>query len=55
MAQQAMKRFLHDMTKKMRQASSGAKTDSITGAMQYIVNEAHDNIPDKYKHFAKKD
>ena len=55
MAQQAMKRFLHDMTKKMREASSETKTDSITGAMQYVVNAAEDNIPDQYKHLAKKD
>ena len=55
MAQQAMKRFLHDMTKQMRQASSESKTDSITGAMQYIVNASKDNIPDQYKHLAQKD
>ncbi len=55
MAEQALKRFLHDMTKKMREATHEAKSDTITGAMQYIVNDAHDNIPDKYKHLAKKD
>ena len=55
MAQQSMKRFLHDMTKKMREATHEAKTDSITGALQYIVNKEEDNIPDQYKHFAKKD
>ena len=55
MAQQAMKRFLHDMTKKMREASTESKTDSITGAMQYIANASQDNIPDQYKHLAKKD
>ena len=49
MAEQTLKRFLHDMTKKMREASHEAKTDSVTGAFQYILNESNDNIPDKYK------
>jgi len=55
MAQQTIKRFLHDMTKKMREASHEAKSDTVTGAMQYILNDAHDNIPDQYKHHLKKD
>ena len=55
MAEQAIKRFLHDMTKKMREASHEAKSDTVTGAMQYILNDAHDNIPDQYKHHLKKD
>ncbi|WP_434636448.1 glutamyl-tRNA reductase [Sulfurimonas sp. NW7] len=55
MAHQAIKRFLHDMTKKMRAASHEAKSDSVTGAMQYILNDEHDNIPDQYKHHLKKD
>ena len=49
MAEQALKRFLHDMTKKMREATHEAKSDTITGALQYILNEEKDNIPDKYK------
>ena len=55
MAQQAIKRFLHDMTKKMREASHEAKSDTVTGAMQYMLNDEHDNIPDQYKHHLKKD
>ena len=55
MAQQALKRFMHDMTKKMREASPEAKSDTVTGAMQYVVNDAHDNIPDQYKHHIHKD
>ena len=53
MAQQAIKRFLHDMTKKMREASHEAKSDTVTGAMQYMLNDAHDNIPNQYKHYIK--
>lgn len=55
MAEQTLKRFLHDMTKKMREATHEAKSDTITGALQYILNEERDNIPDKYKHFVKKE
>ncbi len=55
MAEQAIKRFLHDMTKKMREASHEAKSDTVTGAMQYILNDAHNNIPDQYKYHLKKD
>ncbi|SFV51405.1 Glutamyl-tRNA reductase [hydrothermal vent metagenome] len=54
-AEQALKRFLHDMTKKMREASCEAKSDTVTGALQYIINDAQDNIPDKYKHHIQKD
>ncbi len=53
MAEQALKRFLHDMTKKMREASHEAKSDTVTGALQYILNDEKDNVPDKYKHHIK--
>jgi len=49
MAQQAIKRFLHDMTKKMRETSHEAKSDSTAGVRQYILNDEHDKDPDKYK------
>jgi glutamyl-tRNA reductase len=51
--QQTLKRFLHDMTKKMREASVEAKSDTITGALQYMLNKEQDNIPDQYKQEAK--
>lgn len=55
MANQAIKRFLHDMTKSMRSVSTEAKSDSMSGVMQYMLNSKNDNIPDKYKHYIKKD
>ena len=55
MAQQTIKRFLHDMVKKMREASHEAKSDTVTGAMQYMLNNTKDNIPDQFKHHLKKD
>ena len=55
MAEQTVKRFLHEMTKKMREASHEAKSDTVTGAFQYILNDEHDNIPDQYKHHIQKD
>ncbi len=55
MSEQALKRFLHDMTKKMRKTIHEAKSDTVTGALQYILNDEKDNIPDKYKHLVQKD
>jgi glutamyl-tRNA reductase len=55
LAEQALKRFLHDMTKKMREVSHEGKSDTVTGAFQYILNDEKDNIPDKYKHLAQKE
>ncbi len=40
---------------KMREATYEAKSDTITGALQYILNEEQDNIPNKYKHFSKQE
>ena len=54
LAQQTLKRFLHDMTKKMRESSHEAKSDTVTGALQYILNDEQDNIPDKFNHTKQK-
>jgi glutamyl-tRNA reductase len=39
MAQQVVKRFLHDMTTKMRRELSEANGDKITGAMQFLIQQ----------------
>jgi glutamyl-tRNA reductase len=39
MCEQALKRFLHDMTKRMREASSKSKSDLLGGAMVSILKE----------------
>jgi len=39
LAQQTVKRFLHDMTKNMRDVSHEAKTDKLGAAMQYLVKK----------------
>ena len=49
MAEQTLKRFLHDMTAKMRQVTHEPKSDSIGGIMQMLSNNEHDEIPDRYK------
>ncbi|MEA1893181.1 MAG: glutamyl-tRNA reductase [Campylobacterota bacterium] len=49
MSQQVMKRFLHDMTSKMRSVSEESKSDMITGAMQFLIKNETVEIPDKYK------
>ena len=54
MAEQTLKRFLHDMTSEMRATSNEPKTDSISGMMQLLANSKSDEIPDKYKKYANK-
>ncbi|QFR49071.1 glutamyl-tRNA reductase [Sulfurimonas lithotrophica] len=54
MAEQTLKRFLHDMTSKMREVSTEPKSDSISGVMQMLANSENDSIPDKYKNMEKK-
>lgn len=50
MGEQVMKRFLHDMTSKMRSVSEDSKSDMISGAMQFLINkDAETEMPDKYK------
>ena len=50
MGEQVMKRFLHEMTSKMRSVSEDSKSDMITGAMQFLINkDAETEMPDKYK------
>ena len=43
LAQQTVKRFLHDMTKNMRDVSHEAKTDKLSTAMQFVVKDKKDN------------
>lgn len=49
MCEQALKRFLHEMTQKMRCASQESSSQSITGALQFLINEDKVDVPDRYK------
>ena len=49
MCEQALKRFLHDMTQKMRCVSHEANGDSISGALQFLVEDKATKIPERYK------
>ena len=42
LAEQTVKRFLHDMTKNMRNVSHEAKSDKMSTAMQYLVKDKKD-------------
>jgi len=53
LAEQTLKRFLHDMTSKMRQSSSEPKADSISGVMQMLASSEKDEIPDRFKKVIK--
>ncbi|SMP89500.1 glutamyl-tRNA reductase [Epsilonproteobacteria bacterium SCGC AD-311-C15] len=44
MCEQALKRFLHDMTAKMRSVSQESKSDMVTGSMQFLVEEKTEAI-----------
>lgn len=49
MAEQVMKRFLHEMTSKMRSVSEESKADMVTSALQFLIQKDKSDIPDKYK------
>jgi len=49
LAEQALKRFLHSMTAKMREVSHEPKADSMAGVMQMLANSEKDEIPDRLK------
>ena len=49
LAEQALKRFLHNMTSKMREVSHEPKADSMSGIMQMLANSEKDEIPDRFK------
>jgi len=49
LAEQTLKRFLHDMTSKMREGSSEPKADSMSGLMQMMASSDQDEIPDRFK------
>jgi glutamyl-tRNA reductase len=48
MSEQVMKRFLHEMTSKMRDVSEDAKSDTVTGALQFLIKD-NDEMPEKYR------
>lgn len=50
MCEQVLKRFLHDMTHKMRSVSQESKSDMITGALQFLVQKDNNkSVLDEYK------
>ncbi len=49
MCEQALKRFLHDMTQKMRCVSHESNGDSVSATLQFLVNDENTKIPERYK------
>lgn len=49
MSQQVMKRFLHEMTSKMRSVSEDSKSDMVTSALQFLIKKEKTDLLDKYK------
>ncbi len=49
MNQQVLKRFLHDITHKIRQISGEANADTMIESLKFLLNEDKSKLPDKYK------
>ena len=49
MSEQVMKRFLHEMTSKMRSVSEESKSDMLTSALQFLIKKDKNDVADKYK------
>ena len=45
MAQQVMKRFLHDMTSEMRKVSEDSQSGMLSGALQFLVKKDEQGMP----------
>ena len=49
MNQQVLKRFLHDITHKIRQISGESNADTMIESLKFLLNDEKTNVPDKYK------
>lgn len=49
LSQQVLKRFLHEMTSKMRSASQNSKSDMITNTLQFLIKQDENILLDEYK------
>lgn len=49
LSQQVLKRFLHEMTSKMRSVSKDSRSDMITNALQFLIKQDEVVVPDEYK------
>ncbi|MDA7817552.1 hypothetical protein N9A28_05130 [Sulfurimonas sp.] len=45
MGEQVMKRFLHDMTSKMREASQDSESNMLSGALQFLIKKDKIEMP----------
>jgi glutamyl-tRNA reductase len=53
MAQQVMKRFLHDMTSKMRDVSEESQSGMLSGALQFLIKKDEEGMPETVKNSLK--
>ncbi|OYZ66944.1 MAG: glutamyl-tRNA reductase, partial [Sulfuricurvum sp. 24-42-5] len=49
--EQALKRFLHPFSQRMRDASDPLRADSLIGAMSFLINENDDQTPPTQKSY----
>jgi glutamyl-tRNA reductase len=49
MNQQVLKRFLHEITHKIRQVSGEANADTMIESIKFLLNDSKSDLPNKYK------
>ncbi|MDD2358595.1 MAG: glutamyl-tRNA reductase [Thiovulaceae bacterium] len=49
MNQQVLKRFLHEITHKIRQISGESNADTMIESLKFLLNDDKSKLPDKYK------
>jgi glutamyl-tRNA reductase len=50
MSEQAIKRFLHNLTKNMRDVTGQTKSDMLIESMKYLLGTEGENLPEGYRH-----
>ena len=50
MNEQVLKRFLHDLSTKIRDVSGETKADILVESLQFLLGEKGENLPDEYQH-----
>lgn len=54
MSEQAVKRFLHDLTENMRNVTGHARSDMLIESLKYLLGREGENLPEAYEHSENK-
>ena len=50
MSEQAVKRFLHDITGRIRDVSGQTKSDILIESLKYMLGDKGEDLPEAYRH-----